>query len=162
MVTIAALAAASWWSPFGWQAYSPRLLAPWVFPAAFVCLIACRDQIAAATTSLLRRPAIAGIAAVLLLALGIAQLGMFLNPGKPFELFQGRYPACRAVEALEERVAAGDERLQAIHTECLSHLAWRADPVMASAYEVFTPALLPYGLLYAGAVGGLIATARPR
>jgi hypothetical protein len=46
---------ASWWTPFGWSGYGPRLQLPWVPPLVLIVLVAYGTELAALTQRLLAR-----------------------------------------------------------------------------------------------------------
>jgi hypothetical protein len=61
LVVIAAIAAlsvgfASWWTPFGWSAYGPRLQIPWVPPIVLLLLVAYGDALSSLARRLLQKP----------------------------------------------------------------------------------------------------------
>jgi hypothetical protein len=61
LVVIAVVAAltvgfASWWTPFGWSGYGPRLQLPWVPPLVLLMLVAYGEDLARITRRLLARP----------------------------------------------------------------------------------------------------------
>ena len=47
------LGLASWWTPFGWTAYGPRLSLPWLLPLVLMSLVAYGDALAPLTARLL-------------------------------------------------------------------------------------------------------------
>ena len=47
------LGLASWWTPFGWTAYGPRLSLPWLLPLVLMSLVAYGDSLAPLTARLL-------------------------------------------------------------------------------------------------------------
>jgi hypothetical protein len=47
------LGLASWWTPFGWTSYGPRLSLPWILPLVLMSLVAYGDSLAPLTARLL-------------------------------------------------------------------------------------------------------------
>jgi hypothetical protein len=46
---------ASWWTPFGWSAYGPRLALPWVLPLVLIALVAYGEALGSLTRRLLAK-----------------------------------------------------------------------------------------------------------
>lgn len=47
---------ASWWTPFGWSGYGPRLQLPWILPLVLIALVAYGDALSRLSRRLLARP----------------------------------------------------------------------------------------------------------
>jgi hypothetical protein len=116
LALLAALAVffATWYAPFGWQAWGPRLLAPWLPAIVMVALWsapACGAGLVAT-----RRRRLASVTA--LAVFGLPQLGAYLDRALPFRLFDDP-----CVDDTEH------------YYSCLSHLAWSAKPMLLRGYE---------------------------
>jgi len=56
VVTALTIGFASWWTPFGWSGYGPRLQLPWVPPLVLIVLVAYGEDLARIARRLLGRP----------------------------------------------------------------------------------------------------------
>jgi len=152
---------AGWWSPFGWDAYASRLLVPWVPALVLLALAAYGAELRALAGRLVARPAGAVVACLLLVAVTAPQLGAFLEPLAPLELFRKESPSCSALPAdLYERVRAGDDAVQELHSACTSERAWNGELVLADGYAAFAGARIGFLPLLGAAVAGLVSLAR--
>ncbi len=110
----------TWYAPFGWQAWGPRLIIAWLPALVLVTLAAEPAASARGAAALVATPRrIAGVVAVLAL-FGLPQLGALLDKKLPFRLFD---------DPCVGRVHGNDT-----YYPCLSHLAWSAKPVLLRAY----------------------------
>jgi hypothetical protein len=116
---------ATWWSPFGWIAYGPRLAVP-ILPAALVVLLYTAGPAVAELVAPLLRTVIGAVAIIALVVLaGWAQFGA------PWAHADG-------VNAL---IAADDECVGLIDLpieapeflQCTSHVMWRRSPSTLAA-----------------------------
>jgi hypothetical protein len=101
LVVIAAVAAlsvgfASWWTPFGWSGYGPRLQLPWVPPLALILLVAYGDELARLARRLLaptwRLVAVAAVAFVC----ALPHIGLLWHFTSLSGFFAQESPLCEA------------------------------------------------------------------
>jgi hypothetical protein len=81
------LGLASWWTPFGWTSYGPRLSLPWLLPLALISLVAYGDALAPLAARLLaptwRLLAVFGVA----FALTLPHIGEMWRPNSTYGFF---------------------------------------------------------------------------
>ena len=87
---------ASWWTPFGWFGYGPRLMLPWLPPLVLMALVAYGAEL----TALLRRAldphwALLGVFA-LVLAFTLPTIGQLWRPNAISPFFAQQTPTCQA------------------------------------------------------------------
>ncbi len=87
---------ASWWTPFGWSAYGPRLALPWALPLVLIALVAYGDALAN-----LARRALASWWRLLLvfaaaLVLTLPHVGHMWRPNATGRFFLQQNPPCDA------------------------------------------------------------------
>jgi hypothetical protein len=164
LATVAVLAGliatfASWWAPFGWVAYGPRLIVPWVPAVLALVLLAWGEQLGSLTRALLARPGRAVAVGVVALALGLPQLGAFLDPPRPLRNLE-EAGVCPPVPDVLARIRAGDPEANRGHNVCTARFAWLHRPMMRDALRGIRGTRWLYAALYAAAVAGLVITAR--
>ena len=160
-LTLAALLAlfASYHSPYGWDAWAPRYLVPWIPALCLAGLIAAGPRMAEALRPLTRRPLrIATLAAVIAVA-AAPQVGAFVRPFVAFELFADRSRPC--VYIGQGVIAAYEHRE---HRACHTERAWKRPPILLeTAARVGTSSgLLFMALVAACAAAATAALAPPR
>lgn len=87
---------ASWWTPFGWFGYGPRLMLPWLLPLALMALVAYGTEL----TELMRRVveprwALVAVFAVLV-AFTLPTIGQLWRPNAIGDFFAQETPTCQA------------------------------------------------------------------
>ena len=87
---------ASWWTPFGWSAYGPRLMLPWVLPLVLLALAAYGDALGDLARALLSRSwrLLAVFAVGVVFAL--PHVGQMWRPGEMGGFFAQEHPPCDA------------------------------------------------------------------
>jgi hypothetical protein len=115
---------ASWWTPFGWTSYGPRLSLPWIPAIALICLVAYGDALAALAARLLAPSwrLLAIFAAVF--ALTLPHVGEMWRPNSTVGFFQ-QEPGCKA--PWNGNVAAWHE--------CQHKLVWFGRPMPLYALD---------------------------
>jgi hypothetical protein len=87
---------ASWWTPFGWFGYGPRLMLPWLLPLVLVALVAYGGEL----TALMRRALEPwwGLVAVLTVAVAftLPTIGQLWRPNGISAFFEQQTPTCQA------------------------------------------------------------------
>jgi hypothetical protein len=101
LVVIACVAAlvvgfASWWTPFGWSGYGPRLQLPWIPPIVLIVLVAYGDDLAALTRGLLGRMWRFALVFAVAFALALPHIGMVWDPGSLVGFVEQENPPCNA------------------------------------------------------------------
>jgi len=87
---------ASWWTPFGWFGYGPRLMLPWLLPLVLVALVAYGAELMTLLRRLLERPwrLLAVLAAVV--AFTLPTVGQLWRPNAIGAFFAQETPTCQA------------------------------------------------------------------
>jgi hypothetical protein len=150
---------ASFFAPFGWQAWGPRYTIPWMPALALVAVAAYGDELARLVGRALRLPI--GVLAVGLglTLLSLPHLGVLVEAGVFATIFAPD-SACGPLHTLQ-----GEHYL-----ECVSHVAWRRGPVLLDGFHALRwPGDAALICSLAAAVVGLlwlfrarVASARPR
>ena len=87
---------ASWWTPFGWTAYGPRLQLPWIPPLVLLLLVAYGDALARVTRRLLvptwRLFAVAAVAFIC----ALPHIGLLWDFSSIVGFFDQEKPPCNA------------------------------------------------------------------
>jgi hypothetical protein len=155
-LAVLTLGFASWWAPFGWVAWGPRLLLPWI-PAAIVVGAAwygdgARQLLARA----LERPAAAGALLTVVLAAGLPHAGALVDRAAVYDLFEKPDAACPRLPILPLVT-------RAYYFSCIRHYAWTKRPPLLIAYEgLATPLGVAFGAVEALSLAGLAMTLRTR
>ncbi len=147
---------ASWWSPFGWVAWGPRLMVPFVPAFVLVGVYVVRDDINAVVRTVLR--SVAGI----VLVIGVATLallpevGVVWNSAPAAKLF---YPDARCPKWGSYNISTESRD----YYRCARYTAWRTDRFMlpATADVAGVVPRVADGLL-GGAVALLLIVSRRR
>jgi hypothetical protein len=110
---------ASWWTPFGWSGYGPRLQLPWVVPLVLVALVAYGKTLAPLVRRLLSSPLRLLLVFVVALAFTLPHIGYVWKPESLSGYFEQEQPLCEAPwrSGLEE------------WHDCQSRLLWSARPM---------------------------------
>jgi hypothetical protein len=87
---------ATWWTPFGWSGYGPRLSLPWVLPLVLLALVAYGE----ALTAIVRRVLVPTLRLLLVFAVAfvfaLPHIGEMWRPGKIVGFFAQPNPDCDA------------------------------------------------------------------
>jgi hypothetical protein len=127
---------ASWFSPFGWFAWGPRLALPWIPALVLLALVAYSPVLipALATTTRTRLRMTATV--VVVTALALPHVGVLWRQEAYSDLFLTADRPCVPIDRL-------------FNPPCLLSRAWDRPPVLAQAYRGFTH---PPGILYGAAL----------
>jgi hypothetical protein len=87
---------ASWWTPFGWSGYGPRLQLPWILPLVLIALVAYGDALARLARRLLARPWRMLLVFVVALACVLPHVGYTWDFESLGGYFQQEQPVCNA------------------------------------------------------------------
>ena len=89
---------ASWWTPFGWSGYGPRLQLPWVAPIVLIVLVVYGDDLARMTRRLLSRPWRLVLVWAVALVLTLPHIGVLwdFNRSSLQEYVAQEHPECAA------------------------------------------------------------------
>jgi hypothetical protein len=79
---------ASWWTPFGWTSYGPRLSLPWILPLVLMSLVAYGGALAPLAARLLRPTWRLLAVFVVVLALTLPHIGEMWRPNSTAGFFQ--------------------------------------------------------------------------
>lgn len=133
-----------WYAPFGWQAWGPRLLDPWLPALGLAALIAAAAAAEAIARRLVATTRGAALTFLVVAAFGLPQLAPYLDRKLPFRLFTD--PCVNDVPH---------------YYGCLSHLAWTAHPMLLRGYSALGCGGRPLlALAYLAGLGALVAVAR--
>jgi hypothetical protein len=97
-VVILALAVgfASWWTPFGWSGYGPRLFSPWILPLVLVALVAYGEPLREPTRRLLAPLWRSLLVLAIVLAFALPHVGYMWRPESIGGFFRQENPPCTA------------------------------------------------------------------
>ena len=153
-------AVVSFFTPYGWEAWGPRYLLPWI-PAFVLAGLALYGR---AIEQIVRRAVgraravVVALAATIVIAFGLPHVGGFVDWPLAFTLFN---PDQGCVSGLADIHQWANVFGLDSYYECTRHIAWSRRPVMLTSLESLGG---PYGALlalsFAGAVGGLVVMAR--
>jgi len=87
---------ASWWTPFGWGAYGPRLALPWGLPLVLLALVAYGDVLRPLVARLLASPWRLLAVFAFVLAFTLPNIGTAWRPNASGAFFQQQHPPCDA------------------------------------------------------------------
>jgi hypothetical protein len=142
---------ASFYTPYGFIAWGPRYLVPWMPAFALVALCrvwpAAREIVARA----LARSRTALAACVIVLALALPQLSAFLAPAQAYKHFAPD-SAC-PIGVTDINVWRDRFGHVSSYYDCTRHLAWGKGRVLVKAYSEFAkPSSWPFALIYVAGV----------
>jgi hypothetical protein len=143
-VVALAIGFASWWTPFGWSGYGPRLQLPWVPPLVLLCLVAYGDALGRLTARFLARTWRLALVFVVALACALPGVGLLWDFNSLGGFFRQEDPQCEA---------PWRGGLQKWH-RCQHRLLWEHRPMplytvegVATGGGVVTAVVLAAGLL---------------
>jgi hypothetical protein len=144
---------ASFWGPFGWEAWGPRLLLPWV-PAFLIALVGVgRESLAAALERVSLRRSLSAVVATVLLLGAIPQVAAFRHWSTAFDLFApGSSCPYHLPEIREYRAVFGNTTG---YYRCLRRQAWTHPPVLLHTVDELDPLGLVWLAIAAGCIGAL-------
>lgn len=101
LVVIAAIAAltvgfASWWTPFGWSGYGPRLQLPWVPPLLLILLVAYGEELATLARRLLAPMWRLVVVGALAFVFALPHIGLLWHFSSLSGYFEQEDPQCEA------------------------------------------------------------------
>jgi hypothetical protein len=134
---------ASWWTPFGWTSYGPRLSLPWILPLVLMALVAYGEQLAPLAARILA-PAWGLLAVfVVVFALTLPHIGEMWRPNSTYGFF-AQVQNCKA---------PWNGSVEGWHS-CQHELIWNVRPQglyalhgLRSTGGVFTAIVVGLGLL---------------
>jgi hypothetical protein len=144
-------------APYGFVAFGPRYLVPWVPSFALVAL-SDWESCSLLLDRLRARAKLAIPVAVAVLVLAVSQLAAFLNPLRSYAHFD---PGGDCPTPLSD-ITTWYARYGEVHTyySCTRYLAWTKTPVLAKVdAELGSPASLGYLVLYLAGTATLLAVA---
>jgi hypothetical protein len=115
----------SWWAPFGWQAWGPRLSLSVLAAVGVAAPVIYALEFEAFLRWALRRPIGLAVVVVLVLALGLPEANILTVPGVAGQLFSSN-PACPSVLADPNG-----------YYTCLNRLAWDAHLILPETFHAF-------------------------
>jgi hypothetical protein len=151
-------ALASWWQPFGWEAYGPRLIVPWIPAMLLIVLLAAPGLVRLLRRAVAPLPGALAVGAALLV-LGLPQLGAFLSPVVPIASFRTD-TNCPPVRDFVARIRANEPVAHRVHNECTSRFAWQHRPVMIATAKTFRGSRWIVAALLAASIAAALAVAR--
>ena len=95
VIAVLSLGFASWWTPFGWGAYGPRLALPWGLPLVLLALVAYGDELGQLTRRALTPSWRVVPVAAALLVLTLPSIGQTWRPNQ-FGRFFAEHELCDA------------------------------------------------------------------
>jgi hypothetical protein len=147
------LGLASWWTPFGWAGYGPRLALPWGLPLVLLCLVAYGDELAGPTRRLLARMWRLALVLAALLAFSLPHVGHMWRPHQTDRFFSQPNPPCDA----PWRVGATK------WNECLHEQMWLDRPMPLYALSgLRSPSGIVTAFVLAGGLVGCVLLLRSR
>lgn len=87
---------ASWWTPFGWSGYGPRLTTPWVLPLVLLVLVAYGERLGRLTLHVLAPTWRLVTVFAVVLGLALPHVGQMWEPEASGGFFQDQVPPCDA------------------------------------------------------------------
>ena len=87
---------ASWWTPFGWYGYGPRLMLPWILPIVLIAAVAYGDELMALLRELLRPPWRLLVVLAAVVAFTLPTVGQMWRPNAIGRFFAQENPTCQA------------------------------------------------------------------
>ena len=91
-----AIGFASWWTPFGWSAYGPRLQLPWVPPLVLLCLVAYGGALGRVTKRFLARAWRTALVFAVALAGALPSIGLLWDHDSLLGYWRQENPECEA------------------------------------------------------------------
>ncbi len=117
---------ASWFAPFGWFAWGPRLTLPWI-PTFVLLVVATYDERLRSALRWITRSTSSTLAASLLVAIvTLPQIGVLTAPGVDYELFKPDQACPNPTHAHATAMFV-----------CHNHWAWTKHPVLLDALHGF-------------------------
>jgi hypothetical protein len=87
---------ASWWTPFGWSAYGPRLALPWGLPLVLIAVVAYGEPLGRLVARLLAPPWRLLAVAAAVLTFTLPNIGHMWRPNATGRFFLQQNPPCDA------------------------------------------------------------------
>jgi hypothetical protein len=96
VTVVLAVGFGSWWTPFGWSGYGPRLQLPWVLPLVLIALVAYAGALEEPMRRLLRSPVRAALVFAVALACALPHIGYMWKFQSLDGYFLQENPPCNA------------------------------------------------------------------
>lgn len=87
---------ASWWTPFGWGAFGPRLALPWGLPLVLLALVAYGETLRTLAVRMLASPWRLLLVFVVVLAFTLPSIGTMWRPNATGAFFLQQQPPCES------------------------------------------------------------------
>jgi len=145
---------ATWWMPFGWHAWGPRLTISWIPSLVLLGIVACGRWIGPLVYCSVRSNIRLIAVAVLLMLAALPQVGFLWNSGPVQGLFFQPDQYCTTAITLESIETPDGLR---DYYRCVRFRAWEKSPILLSAtrsFESFAP--LTFAVFWAAAIGALL------
>jgi hypothetical protein len=117
---------ASWFTPFGWYAWGPRLMLPPLPAILLVALVVYAEEVETVARSLLATPVRGGLVAAVVVAFGLPQVNVLHASAVVGEMFT---PDKICPVAASVQVDPGH------YYHCLNHLAWGRHWLLPSTFK---------------------------
>jgi hypothetical protein len=145
---------ASWWTPFGWNAWGPRLTIPWIPSLVLLGVVAYGRWIGPLVYRSIRSNVGLIVVAMLLMLAALPQVGFLWNSGPVLASFFLPDQYCTTAITLETIETPDGLR---DYYRCVRFRAWEKSPVLLSAtrsFESFAP--LTFAVCWTVAIGALL------
>jgi hypothetical protein len=123
VIAALAIGLASWWTPFGWSAWGPRLTLRWVLPLVILALAAYGDTLAQWLSRVLTKTWRLLLVAATVLVFALPQVGYMWYPRAVSDFFTETRGPC----ALPHPIGSAQ------HYACQHHDLWFRTPALAYA-----------------------------
>jgi hypothetical protein len=90
VVLVLAIGFASWWSPFGWSAYGPRFLLPWMLPLSLIVIVAYGEALTGLTRRVLAAPWRLALVFAVVFLFALPNIGEMWRPTSVAGFFEHR------------------------------------------------------------------------
>jgi hypothetical protein len=87
---------ASWWTPFGWFGYGPRLMLPWLLPLVLIALVAYGEELMTQLRRLLQPRLRLVVVLAVVIAFTLPTIGQLWRPNAIGGFFAQETPTCQA------------------------------------------------------------------
>jgi hypothetical protein len=139
---------ASWYSPWGWVAWGPRLMLPVLPAAVIVVLVVFGERLESTIRAMARHRVILAVVGVAVIALSLPQVNILHDPAIVGSLFTPDATCPRPASVLETNY----------YYHCLSHYAWGRAWLLRATYTALDGAWgRVFAVVFAAAWAGMIA-----
>ena len=145
---------ATWWMPFGWHAWGPRLTIAWIPALVLLAVVACGESIGPLVYRTIRSNSGLIVVALFLTVTALPQVGNLWNSGPIHDQFFR--PDAYCTDAITLASLETPEGLED-HYQCVRFRAWEKSSILLSAtrsFESFAP--LTFAAVWAAAIVALL------